>query len=461
MATAGKPHFTLFDPDANYDFVGRRHVYYALTGIGIIASFVALATLGFNKGIDFKGGTKQILAFAQDAKVDRQSLHATVEKVLHEAIGQKLGGQIEVQEFDTGGAGGGPKHFAVMTEVTSLVDAPKKAALGKAIQAALDGKAEIEWAAEGEDRAFITVQEPRKVVDTYAALHKAFKDNGFPTVHPGSDVDVQLDVNLFRQLQMSQAEGAKDAKALAAEEATLRAQKASELKDKSDTRFTVVIEEFKAKLEGGVKAQYGAAFQGIVSATAVSPSVAGEMLSQGLVAILYAILGIVLYIILRFDVRYAPGALIALVHDVVLVIGAFSVAQVKFSMPIIAAVLTVAGYSVTDTIVVFDRIRETQERYPHVPIETIVNGSINATMSRTVLTSLTTFLTSVSIFIFGGGLIRDFAFAMCIGVIVGTFSSIFVASPIFIWLHHRFEDQKKAAKAAARAAGAPAAPAGA
>ncbi|MSP91865.1 MAG: protein translocase subunit SecF [Myxococcales bacterium] len=483
MATAGKPHFTLFDPDANYNFVGRRHVYYALTGIGIIASFVALATLGFNKGIDFKGGTKQILAFKPDAKVDRQSLHMTVEKVLHEAIGQKLGGQIEVQEFDTGGAGGGAKHFAVMTEVTSLVDAEKKAALGKAIRAALDGKAaaggnvaaaaggnvaaaaggnvEVEWAAEGEDRAFITVVEPRNVADTYAALVKSFKDNGFPTVHPGSDVEVQLDVNLFRQLQMSQAEGAKDAAVLATEEATLRAQKALELKGKSDTRFTVVIEEFKAKLEGGIKAQHGAAFVGIVSATAVSPSVAGEMLSQGLVAILYAILGIVLYIILRFDVRYAPGALVALVHDVVLVIGAFSVAQVKFSMPIIAAVLTVAGYSVTDTIVVFDRIRETQERFPHVPIETIVNGSINATMSRTVLTSLTTFLTSASIFVFGGGLIRDFAFAMCIGVIVGTFSSIFVASPIFIWLHHRFEDQKKAAKAAARATVAPTAPAGA
>ena len=145
---------------------------------------------------------------------------------------------------------------------------------------------------------------------------------------------------------------------------------------------------------------------------------------------------------MRFDVRYAPGALIATVHDVILVIGAFSVAQVKFSMPVIAAVLTVAGYSVTDTIVVFDRIREMQEKYPDVKIETLINSAINQTMSRTVLTSLTTFLTSASIFLFGGGLIRDFAFAMCIGVIVGTFSSIFVASPIFLWLHHRFEDRK-------------------
>jgi preprotein translocase subunit SecF len=444
MSTPHK-HFTLFDPDANYDFVGRRHVYYFLTGIGIVGSIVALAVLGFNKGIDFKGGTKQILAFAPDAKIDRQALHGTVDKVMHEA-GVKSG-QVEVQEFDTGGAGGAARHFAVVTEVTSLVTDAKRKALTAAIQAAFP-KAEVDWASEGEDRAFVSVPEPKKVQEAYATFAKVFADNGFPKVHPSSDVEVQLDVNLFRQLQMSQAEGAKDQKALADEEHKLRAQKELDLKDKQDSRFTVVIEEFKQKLENGVRAAHGAQFKGIVSATAVSPSVAGEMLSQGLVAILYAIVGIVLYIILRFDVRYAPGALIALVHDVVLVLGAFSVANVKFSMPIIAAVLTVAGYSVTDTIVVFDRIRETQEKYPGVPVETVVNGAINATMSRTVLTSLTTFMTSAAIFLFGGGLIRDFAFAMCIGVIVGTFSSIFVASPIFIALHHRFEERKKAARAA-------------
>ena len=214
------------------------------------------------------------------------------------------------------------------------------------------------------------------------------------------------------------------------------------MKDKSDLRFAVVVEEFKSKLENGIKEKYGQAFIGVESSTAVSPSVAGDMMSQGLVAILYAIVGIVLYIILRFDVRYAPGALIATVHDVILVIGAFSVAQVKFSMPIIAAVLTVAGYSVTDTIVVFDRIREMQEKHPDSKLELLINAAVNTTMSRTVNTSLTTFLTSIAIFLFGGGLIRDFAFAMCIGVIVGTFSSIFVASPIFLALHHRFEARK-------------------
>lgn len=234
--------------------------------------------------------------------------------------------------------------------------------------------------------------------------------------------------------------------------------KAKELGERSDQRFTVVVEEFKGKLETGVATKYGKAFLGVVSSTAVSPSVAGDMLSQGMVSIIYAILGIVLYIILRFDLRYAPGALLALVHDVTLVIGCFSFAQVKFSMPVIAAVMTVAGYSISDTIVVFDRIRETQERHPDVDIETVVNASVNATMSRTVLTAATTLMTAGAIFLFGGGLIRDFAFAMVLGVIIGTFSSIFVASPMFIWLHHRFEGRKsELVKGDAAGAAAPAA----
>ena len=441
--------FHLFDPDANFDFVGRRHLYYALTGVGILGSLIALSTLGFNKGIDFKGGTKLIAAFKQDAKVDRHDLNATVQGILTKATGNKDIGQIEVQDFDTGSGGSADKkHFVVITELTSGVTKAKKDLITKQIKAGLPG-AEIEWAIEGEDRAFVTLPEPKKVIDTYDTLTKVFGDAGFPKVKASSDLEVQLDVNLFRQLQMSQQESGKNQAALADEETKLRAQKAEELKDKSDQRYSIVVEEFKAKLENGVREKYGAAFIGVESSTAVSPSVAGDMMSQGLVAILYAIVGIVLYIILRFDVRYAPGALVATVHDVILVIGAFSVAQVKFSMPIIAAVLTVAGYSVTDTIVVFDRIREMQEKHPDTKLELLINAAVNTTMSRTVNTSLTTFLTSIAIFLFGGGLIRDFAFAMCIGVIVGTFSSIFVASPIFLALHHRFEARKALADSAA------------
>lgn len=430
----------LFNPDSNFDFVGRRRLYYALTAVGILLSLVAVATLGFNKGIDFKGGTKLILAFDGKSTIEREQLRETVHKVLVEATGKQDVGQVEAQDFSSGGTGDGKKHFSVVTELTSVVTQEKRDAISADIKAAFP-KAEIEWAAEGEDRAFIALAEPVKVNDTYTKLRELYTAKGFAEVQTSSDLEAQLDVNLYRALQMMQTEG-KAADVVTAEEQKLRDAKAAELADKSDSRFSVVVQEFRGKIEAGVQKQYGKQFIAVESSTAVSPSVAGDMLSQGLVAIFYAIVGIVLYIILRFDVRYAPGALVALTHDVILVVGAFSVAQVKFSMPVVAAVLTVAGYSITDTIVVFDRIREMMEKHEGKPIEVIVNAAVNQTMSRTVLTALTVFLTSVSIFLFGGGLIRDFAFALCIGVVVGSFSSIFVANPIFMALHKRFEANK-------------------
>lgn len=430
----------LFNPDSNFDFVGRRRVYYALTAVGILLSLIAIATLGFNKGIDFKGGTKLILAFESSAPIEREQLRETVHKVLVEATGKEDVGQVEAQDFSSGGAGDGKKHFSVVTELTSVVTPEKRKALADEI-AKTFAKAEVEWATEGEDRVFVALPEAAKVTDTYSKLRELFAAKGFADVVTSSDLEAQLDVNLYRSLQMMQTEG-KDAAAVAAEEQKLRDAKAAELADKSDARYSVVVQEFRGKIEAGIQKQYGKQFLRVESATAVSPSVAGDMLSQGLVAILYAIVGIVLYIILRFDVRYAPGALIALSHDVILVIGAFSVAQVKFSMPVVAAVLTVAGYSITDTIVVFDRIREMMEKHEGAPIETIVNAAVNQTMSRTVLTAATVFMTSIAIFLFGGGLIRDFAFALCIGVVVGSFSSIFVANPIFMALHKHFEARR-------------------
>lgn len=448
-------HYTLFSYDANYDFVGRRHLYFALTGLGILASIIALATIGFNKGIDFKGGTKLVMEFDSSAKLDRHDLQNTVTGVLQQATGKKDVGQVEVQDFSTGG-GGTNDHFSVMTELTTMVTNERRDQLSAKLREKFPG-AEVSWAAEGEDRAFLTLKDPAKVNETYAGLREVFAAAGFAKVGTGSDAESQLDVNLFRSLQMLQSEGKAEAQ-VKTEEQALRDAKSKELSERNDQRFTVVVEEFKGKLETGVATKYGKAFLGVISSTAVSPSVAGDMLSQGIVSIIYAILGIVLYIILRFDLRYAPGALLALVHDVTLVIGCFSFAQVKFSMPVIAAVMTVAGYSISDTIVVFDRIRETQERHPDADIETVVNASVNATMSRTVLTAATTLMTAGAIFLFGGGLIRDFAFAMVLGVIIGTFSSIFVASPAFIWLHHRFENRKaELVKGDAAGAAAPAA----
>src|SRR6185503_10448697 len=147
---------------------------------------------------------------------------------------------------------------------------------------------------------------------------------------------------------------------------------------------------------------------------------------------------IMVYIAVRFDFRYGPGTVASLLHDAILVVGAFAITYREFSLTTIAAILTVIGYSMNDTIVVFDRIREDASRLRDKKFDKVVNTAINETLSRTILTSLTVFLVTVAMNIWGTGVIRDFAFAMNVGVIVGTYSSIFVAAPILIWLNDRF-----------------------
>ena len=132
------------------------------------------------------------------------------------------------------------------------------------------------------------------------------------------------------------------------------------------------------------------------------------------------------------ELKYAMGAIVALIHDVIITIGIFSIFDKEFTLPIIAALLTIIGYSLNDTIIVFDRIRENLRKYHKKPLVYVINRSINETLSRTLLTSLTTLVVVVTLFILGGGIIHDFAFALIIGIVVGTYSSIFVASPILL-----------------------------
>jgi preprotein translocase subunit SecF len=137
------------------------------------------------------------------------------------------------------------------------------------------------------------------------------------------------------------------------------------------------------------------------------------------------------------DLKYAMGAIVALIHDVTITVGIFSIFDKEFTLPIIAALLTIIGYSLNDTIIVFDRIRENLRKYHKNPLNLIINRSVNETLSRTILTSITTLMVVVALFVLGGGIIHDFAFAMMVGVLVGTYSSIYVASPIIIALQER------------------------
>jgi preprotein translocase subunit SecF len=180
----------------------------------------------------------------------------------------------------------------------------------------------------------------------------------------------------------------------------------------------------------------------------VGPKVGGELRATAALAIIYALIGMLIYISLRFEFKFAVGAVAALVHDVLITLGMFSLTGRELSLPVIAAFLTVVGYSLNDTIVVYDRIREGRRKMYGKSFIEIVNTSINETLSRTLITSLTTLLVVLSLFFLGGEVIKDFAFALLVGVIVGTYSSIYVASPLVVeWqIHSEGRRRRKLAK---------------
>ena len=167
---------------------------------------------------------------------------------------------------------------------------------------------------------------------------------------------------------------------------------------------------------------------------AVGPRVAAELVQNGTIGVIVAILAIWIYLWFRFEWQYAIGAVIATMHDIVLTVGFFALLQLQFDMTSIAALLTIIGYSLNDTVVVYDRIRELKRKYKKMPMEEMLDLSINSTLTRTVITSVTTFLALLALSIFGGAAIESFAYSMLFGVVVGTYSSIFVAAPILIYL---------------------------
>jgi preprotein translocase subunit SecF len=169
----------------------------------------------------------------------------------------------------------------------------------------------------------------------------------------------------------------------------------------------------------------------------VGPRVSGELVQSGILGVVLSILAVLVYLWFRFEWQFAVGAVIATLHDLVLTIGFFAVTQIEFNMTSIAAILTIVGYSLNDTVVVFDRIRELLRRYKKMSIPDLLDLSINSTLSRTVMTSMTTSLALLALVLFGGSVIKSFSYAMIFGVVIGTYSSIFIAAPVLIYLGAR------------------------
>ncbi len=180
----------------------------------------------------------------------------------------------------------------------------------------------------------------------------------------------------------------------------------------------------------------------------VGPKVSAELLKSGIIAIGLSLAAMLIYIWIRFEWQFSLGAIAALFHDVIITLGIFSIFSLEINLSIVAAVLTIVGYSMNDTVVIFDRVRENLKKISDIKIFELTNISINETLSRTIITSATTLLALISIFIFGGEILKGFSFAMILGVIIGTYSSIYIANPILVYLRVNYktiikEDKEK------------------
>lgn len=425
--------FELIAPNTNIEFVKNWRWFVTGSVVLILIGVVSMAVQGLNLGVDFKGGTKVVVSFKGTDPVNRDDIRSAIQAMLSEKTGDAAP-QVEVQDLVAGVTSGDRVSYAVYTEVVTPLKQEDKDAIVKALQEKFGEKTVVMPPEESGNSFFVTFETESNIEQRNKEIADVATKAGLKKVRVESDKQRDLSMEMLREKNM-EAEEVSDLERAAAEveaDEAREKRKAEFIKTNTDTSFTIQFEELAPAIEDAVKSNAALAdrFLAVESSSTISASVGSDMLNQGLLALLYACLGILLYLALRFDFKYGPGAVIALMHDSLITIGIFSLFQIPFSMPIIAAVMTIIGYSVNDTIVVFDRIRENLGKLKGLPFDRIVNKSINETLSRTLLTVGTTLLTVIAIFALGGGLIRDFAFALLIGFVVGTYSSIYIASPI-------------------------------
>jgi preprotein translocase subunit SecF len=206
---------------------------------------------------------------------------------------------------------------------------------------------------------------------------------------------------------------------------------------KIDNKVSTALGKPAVVVQSAFKKEFADNAFTVESSTEIGPSIGDKLRNDTLIAVVISLIGIILYIAWRFDFKFGIGATVATIHDCLAMFAAFFVLNKEINLLFITAVLTIAGYSLTDTVVVFDRIRENLHKNLKGALDKIFNDSINEVLSRTIVTSFTVFLAAASLFFFGGEVIHDFAFALLVGVLVGTYSSVFVASPVVVLLENR------------------------
>ena len=368
------------------DFIGKRRPAVFVSTVLHLAILVGLLTVGFNFGVDFAGGTVVELKFTHPIRADEVRARA-------EAAGLK---DVSVQGI---GAASENSFLLRLGGTTQLT--PENA---QAVLKALEGM--------GKTSNFVTDVENGLI--NFRSAEKLSPDTVRAAVAAAG-----LGVKEVRDLGPAQG-GGQDYQIVASGMADRITQGLSRGLAQPD--FTTLRIDY------------------------VGPQVGKELRNKGIAALFYSMVLILLYVAYRFDLRFAPGAVLAMIHDVVMVAGYYLVTRREFNLTSIAALLTVTGYSINDTIVIYDRIREEMAKYKGKPLPEIINIAVNETLSRTILTGGVTALSLIGLLIFGVGEIWDFAMAMLVGIIVGTYSSVYIASPLTIWIDQRAAARERAGK---------------
>jgi preprotein translocase subunit SecF len=382
--------FDIIPHDTKFDFVGKRHIAVTLSLIANAAVILWAVFHGLNFGVDFAGGTEMEVKFQK--VVDPAAIRKSVED-----LGFK---DASVQTY-------GPE-----SEHTYLIRIGRIALMGQ--------------------------EDVNRVVQ---AVEAKFPVQGTP--HFNLDVGDKID------FQFKGAPPTPDQLRAAVEGAGVRVREVREEAGLTagTKSFAVITQGIQDKIERDLQARFADAKPEVRRVEYVGPAVGRELRNQGFKAILYAMGLIVVYVGLRFDFRFSPGVIIALVHDAIITLGYFAFSGREFNLTSVAVILTVVGYSVNDTVVVYDRIRENQSKYKGMKLGDLVNHSINEVLGRTFLTSFATALSLIGLLVYGVGTIFDFAAAMMIGIISGTYSTWFIAAPMTIWLEERAEKKKAAPRA--------------
>jgi preprotein translocase subunit SecF len=389
--------FQVIRPDTDFDFIGTRKTW---IGISLIMVFISIIMLPINAyvikgrgsmlnwGVDFRGGTEIVVEFSKPVEAG----------AVREALAAKGYDNADVVQYGSGMDRGSATSYMIRLGAVSIMSAEQAKKVEVSLARVGDAVLKKFESSEGGDKVYMRFDRALEPTTLAAALKSA----GTTTTQ----------VQTFGPPQ--------------------------------DNTYEVTLIGLDAEVRAALDAKMGAdAVKSIPQVSSVGAKAGKQLQYDGLRAILGAMVLILIYTALRFDFRYGPGAIIALIHDSIITVGAFAVTYKEFSLTTLAAILTIIGLSMNDTIVVFDRIRENASRYRDRAFDRVVNHAINETLSRTILTSATVFFVTLAMNIFGTGVIQDFAFAMNVGVVVGTYSSIFIASPILIWLNDKFVAAQK------------------